>query len=114
MTQYTEQDLKKEQIEREKASMSLAEGNFKEKLGRMIEEQEKVRAELKEKVAAQGALAHEVVEESELTELESDEQGKLGEASTSKAPVPKKKKLTLKEKEVKKSPKLGKRKRAKA
>ncbi|KAF8342077.1 uncharacterized protein EI90DRAFT_3115930 [Cantharellus anzutake] len=76
--------------------------------GKMVKEQEKIRAELKERVAAQGALVHEEVEESELMDLVSEE------ASTSKAPVLKKKKLVLKNQEAKKLPTLRKRKRAKA
>ncbi|KAF8334590.1 uncharacterized protein EI90DRAFT_3120986 [Cantharellus anzutake] len=108
MTHYTDHTLQMEQKEREMGSATLVKGEFKKKLEKMVEEQEKIRAELKERVAAQGTLAHEEVEESELTDLVSEE------ASTSKVPVLKKKKLVLKDQEAKKSPNLRKRKRVKA
>ncbi|KAF8317003.1 uncharacterized protein EI90DRAFT_3021425 [Cantharellus anzutake] len=108
MTHYTDQTLQMEQKEQEMGSATLVKGEFKNKLGKMVKEQEKISAELKERVAAQGTLAHEVVEESELMDLV------LEEASTSKVPVPKKKKLVLKDQEAKKSPNLRKRMRVKA
>ncbi|KAF8322331.1 uncharacterized protein EI90DRAFT_3131203 [Cantharellus anzutake] len=81
MMHYTDCTLQMEQKEREMGSATLVKGEFKKKLGKMVEEQGKIRAELKERVVAQGTLVHEEVEESKLTDLVSEE------ASTSKVPV---------------------------
>ncbi|KAF8331726.1 uncharacterized protein EI90DRAFT_3123347 [Cantharellus anzutake] len=72
MTHYTDHMLQMEQ-EREMGLATLVKGEFKKKLGKMVKEQEKIRAELKERVVAQGALVHKVVEESKLTDLVSEE-----------------------------------------